>query len=189
MFTTAMLVPHYFQVDIFINLGAPFLSKPLSVFVFVTFRFLFTLFLRACVRPSLLRFMRLPGTGYKLRIRIVAERAKANAKKDEQRRVEAKRQEEELMAVCYVCHSGDHSDEDSIVFCDRCCVAVHTSCYDAQGVRGWETRLDCNPRTVALNCRPRAAIRFFVFQARARRRCTPNAIALPLPLSFHSRRC
>eukprot|EP00904_Undaria_pinnatifida_P002674 jgi/Undpi1/12407/HiC_scaffold_5.g02079.m1 len=68
-----------------------------------------------------------------LRIRIVAERAKANAKKDEQRRVEAKRQEEELMAVCYVCHSGDHSDEDSIVFCDRCCVAVHTSCYDAQG--------------------------------------------------------
>lgn len=69
-----------------------------------------------------------------VRIRNEEERLKERAKQDEERRRESKRAKEEDLAVCYVCSSGDHSAEDAIVFCERCCVAVHTSCYDAQGV-------------------------------------------------------
>lgn len=56
------------------------------------------------------------------------------AKAKEDRRREAKREKEQQLAVCYVCSSGDYSEEDAIVFCERCCVAVHTSCYNAEGV-------------------------------------------------------
>lgn len=65
---------------------------------------------------------------------MIRERTARMAKEDEDRRREALRVEEELLAVCYVCDSGDHSEEDAIVFCERCCVAVHTSCYEAVGV-------------------------------------------------------
>lgn len=72
---------------------------------------------------------------------MMEQREKAMAKADEQRRREAKREQEEMLAVCYVCGSGDHSEEDAIVFCERCCVAVHTSCYNAEGVR--DEKLEC----------------------------------------------
>lgn len=74
------------------------------------------------------------------------ERKKLAAKNSEQDRLEQKLRKEEDIAVCYVCNSGEHfgdaSEEHSIVFCDRCCVAVHTSCYGAEEVKdaggeGW----------------------------------------------------
>lgn len=52
---------------------------------------------------------------------------------DEKRRRDLQELEEKL-AVCYVCDNGDYSDEDQIVFCERCCVAVHASCYNIVGV-------------------------------------------------------
>ena len=55
--------------------------------------------------------------------------------KEENARRERKRKDEEQEAVCYVCGSGYHSHNDTIVFCERCCVAVHASCYNAEGVR------------------------------------------------------
>lgn len=66
----------------------------------------------------------------------------------EKRRLEQKRKKEEDIAVCYVCNTGnfaDRSEEHAIVFCDRCCVAVHTSCYNAEeasccGYWGWGGR-------------------------------------------------
>lgn len=49
--------------------------------------------------------------------------------------VELKRKKEEDIAVCYVCNSGDHVEkQEDIVFCERCCVAVHMSCYNAEEV-------------------------------------------------------
>ncbi|CAM9498259.1 unnamed protein product [Choristocarpus tenellus] len=42
--------------------------------------------------------------------------------------------EEEQQALCYVCGSGETLHDDAIVFCDRCSVAVHCSCYKAKGV-------------------------------------------------------
>lgn len=67
---------------------------------------------------------------------MIEERKAKQAKEDEAWRIESLRLEEERQAVCYVCDSGDHSEEDPIVFCERCCVAVHTSCYKAVGVSG-----------------------------------------------------
>lgn len=66
--------------------------------------------------------------------RMTARITKEKEREAEAKRVEALRVEEELLAVCYVCDGGDHSEEDAIVFCERCCVAVHTSCYKAVGV-------------------------------------------------------
>lgn len=75
----------------------------------------------------------IPSAAVKVEEQMVAERKARIAKEDEDSRREALRVQEELLAVCYVCDSGDHSEED-IVFCERCCVAVHTSCYQIVGV-------------------------------------------------------
>lgn len=70
------------------------------------------------------------------------ERAEAAAKMSKRDRIEKKLLKEEAIAVCYVCNGGEHfenrSDPQDIVFCERCCVAVHSSCYgfDTEEVRG-----------------------------------------------------
>lgn len=69
------------------------------------------------------------------------ERATAAARSSKRERIEKKLVKEESIAVCYVCNSGDHFEDrggdQEIVFCERCCVAVHSSCYglDAEEVR------------------------------------------------------
>lgn len=63
------------------------------------------------------------------------------AKISKKERIEKKLLKEEAIAVCYICNGGEHfenrSDLHDIVFCERCCVAVHASCYgfDAEEVR------------------------------------------------------
>ncbi|CAM9736711.1 unnamed protein product, partial [Laminaria digitata] len=50
--------------------------------------------------------------------------------------LEGLREAEEREAVCYICSGGEYTDIDKIVFCERCSVALHESCYNAQNVRG-----------------------------------------------------
>jgi hypothetical protein len=51
----------------------------------------------------------------------------------EQREREAARCDEDQDAVCCVCDAGDTANaRDTIVFCERCNVAVHLSCYRIQ---------------------------------------------------------
>eukprot|EP00752_Nemacystus_decipiens_P008457 g7559.t1 len=61
------------------------------------------------------------------------ERQAALARISKKERIEKKLLKEEAIAVCYVCNGGEHfenrSDLQEIVFCERCCVAVHSSCY------------------------------------------------------------
>ncbi len=47
----------------------------------------------------------------------------------EEKMVEQQKQEEDMNAVCYVCGGGDSPHNDPIIFCDRCDLAVHRSCY------------------------------------------------------------
>lgn len=62
-------------------------------------------------------------------------KAEVAARMSKQNQVELKRKKEEDIAVCYVCNSGDHvENKEDIVFCERCCVAVHMSCYNAEEV-------------------------------------------------------
>ena len=93
--------------------------------------------LLACVLACVLLFLPFifPATAIKINIRQKAARAKAQAAAARQAELEAKREAEERDASCYVCFGGEHSGGDSIVFCDRCCVAVHSSCYHALDVR------------------------------------------------------
>lgn len=66
---------------------------------------------------------------------MLAREEERKRQRAEEKSREDKRKEEEDLAVCYVCGSGDHCGNDAIVFCERCCVAVHSSCYNAEGVR------------------------------------------------------
>ncbi|CAM9845407.1 unnamed protein product, partial [Ectocarpus fasciculatus] len=60
-------------------------------------------------------------------------KAEFAARMNKLNQVELKRKKEEDIAVCYVCNSGDHVEkQEDIVFCERCCVAVHMSCYNAE---------------------------------------------------------
>lgn len=62
-------------------------------------------------------------------------KAEMAARMSKLNQVELKRKKEEDIAVCYVCNSGDHvENKEDIVFCERCCVAVHMSCYNAEEV-------------------------------------------------------
>ncbi|CAM9306142.1 unnamed protein product, partial [Ectocarpus sp. 8 AP-2014] len=62
-------------------------------------------------------------------------KAEVAARMSKQNQVELKRKKEEDIAVCYVCNSGDHvENKEDIVFCERCCVAVHMSCYNAEEI-------------------------------------------------------
>ncbi len=47
----------------------------------------------------------------------------------EEKVAEQQKQEEDMNAVCYVCGGGDSPHNDPIIFCDRCDLAVHRSCY------------------------------------------------------------
>ncbi len=47
----------------------------------------------------------------------------------EEKIAEQQKQEEDMNAVCYVCGGGDSPHNDPIIFCDRCDLAVHRSCY------------------------------------------------------------
>lgn len=84
------------------------------------------------VRPSLVRGIH---THSQLDERMMVDRAARNDKLELARRRNEKMQEEENRAVCYVCDNGDFNEHDQIIFCERCCVAVHASCYNVVGVR------------------------------------------------------
>ncbi len=47
----------------------------------------------------------------------------------EEKMAEQQKQEEDMNAVCCVCGGGDSPHNDPIIFCDRCDLAVHRSCY------------------------------------------------------------
>ncbi|KAG5190259.1 hypothetical protein JKP88DRAFT_299295, partial [Tribonema minus] len=50
-----------------------------------------------------------------------------------ERELQAAQVEEDADAVCCVCDAGDTARRDTIVFCDRCDLAVHVSCYRIAG--------------------------------------------------------
>eukprot|EP00903_Cladosiphon_okamuranus_P016039 g14809.t1 len=68
-----------------------------------------------------------------LQEKMAQQRAAAAERISKKERIEKKLLKEEAIAVCYVCNGGEHfenrSDLQEIVFCERCCVAVHSSCY------------------------------------------------------------
>lgn len=82
-----------------------------------------------------------PRVAPQLQEKMEQQRVAAAEKISKKERIEKKLLKEEAIAVCYICNGGEHfenrSDLQEIVFCERCCVAVHSSCYgfDAEEVR------------------------------------------------------
>lgn len=70
---------------------------------------------------------------------MAIDRAARHDRLELERRRNKAREDEEHLAVCYVCDNGDFNEDNQIIFCERCCVAVHASCYNVVEVsRAWE---------------------------------------------------
>lgn len=52
----------------------------------------------------------------------------------EEQRVWEEQQEQEENAVCDICHDGESTGENRIIFCDSCDVSVHQHCYGIEKV-------------------------------------------------------